>query len=328
MISYLGVWGSLTAGVWFLFSTADNLASAELKAGLAEWLKRSGPQSAIVNWPKKYIQLFESLFGPKHFSQKCVWRSFGASLISFTVVGIIYASARWESVVLIWNSMLADNLVAIIIPLAVLANAVPDYLSLLETRILLNYLKEGKSFKIQFLILALDFILSGIIFYACVVFGNAFALTISTLIYGYLASYENNFDWNGLAYTLEIFITTLNISSIASLVQEHIINDFLFTAWVPNSTDIEPVYFDGLGISYEIFRVPTTPWLYSTFLTSIWIYLFLFSSLAIRTLFIFSKFITKHESVLQLQVKPIAKLGYILILAISFGFAVAAPFAL
>ena len=153
--------------------------------------------------------------------------------------------------------------------------------------------------------------------------------TSMVLFYGYFIVDEDVVpNWNGLSYFPEILVTNFNHVYGNILHYESMRDDFVFPLWSVPTINFQEENYGGVIIILLDLRIQTTPWLYSTFFTSVWIYLFLLGSVAIRTLVLFSSVIVRWERYIQLEAKPIAMIGYALILLITLIFILAAPFVL
>jgi class 3 adenylate cyclase len=136
--TYVFAWAAATAGIWFLFDKAELAMSQESRNRLAAWLRHSGLWGAVDSVPAQFSELFDRVFGERHLTWRCFFRSAVASIVTVWVVGLVWAVQNPpESVV--------DGLALFLgLTLAgILFNLVPDYVSLLETRYLLRRLDRG-----------------------------------------------------------------------------------------------------------------------------------------------------------------------------------------
>ena len=127
------VWfGGLWAVLLFIrkvFKDADNELDPEKRQFLAEELARN-KNWASGSWIPDFTLVFDRFFGKKHLRWRCISRSILISLISFFVL-------IWLTTTGTDSYMFREPLIIVIL-WAVLFNPIADYLSLLETRILLN----------------------------------------------------------------------------------------------------------------------------------------------------------------------------------------------
>ncbi len=166
---YIASWLSITAGVYGLFSKAGDLLKKESREKLAQSLKGLDlPEKA--NWPEMFADLFDRVFGEKHFSFKCFLRSAIASMLfavvtALTLEGATRGTASAFEMVTRTIALEGALFTVIILGVALLfVNAIPDYLSLYETRIILNWMKKSPSRGRILVVLCLDTLLTGAIF--------------------------------------------------------------------------------------------------------------------------------------------------------------------
>ena len=83
VVAYIGAWLATIGTVWVLFDRAERIASDEVKHSLRRWLRREvNPSGIRTKWPETFAGVFDSVFGKRHLSWRCVWRSCIASLIA------------------------------------------------------------------------------------------------------------------------------------------------------------------------------------------------------------------------------------------------------
>ncbi len=219
--------------------------SIEAKKTLSLWLRGSYEST----WSHHFCDIFDTLFGKRHLSVSCFIRSSVASFLSvlalfflFThVLGIL--ETRTEENLTLWQVILFGALI----------NIIPDYLSLFETRWVLQRFEKVRSFSGQSLVLLLDTFFTGAI--------------------------------------ISVFIALFKIFRGETLL-----------------ASIEMVAL------YSVFSI----FFYSTFLTSVWAWLYCLTTWVMR---VFSR--TGLSSLLDVEKSPmsqIAFVGSITILIISFTF--------
>src|ERR1035437_5148429 len=80
--------GVLAGMVWKFFERVEAVLTDQTKLEVAVWLvgrKPLGPK--IGPWPDTFAKVIDRVFGTKHLSWKCFWRSCGASLLMSMVTG-------------------------------------------------------------------------------------------------------------------------------------------------------------------------------------------------------------------------------------------------
>jgi len=131
----LAAGGVLAGIVWKFFERVESVLKDDPKLEIAIWLLGVKVGQKLEPWPGTFAKVFDRVFGSDHFPWKCFWRSCVAS--SFT-----------------WAACFAATFVAIRLPshnyriarvylfarmlIALFANVLPDYLSLLQTRRILK----------------------------------------------------------------------------------------------------------------------------------------------------------------------------------------------
>jgi len=171
----LAVGGGFLGMAW----KADELLSDEIKEDIGLWLLCAEPKTAeryARKWPKYISTLFDQIFGEKHLSWKCFRRSCVASLVSFIIFTFIYFQTSAPLDLVEDNGWLITILT--IGFLSTILNFLPDYFSLLETRVIIYRLRNSKLVIHQLFWLLVDLILTMIII--AFVF-NIFALAIILL---------------------------------------------------------------------------------------------------------------------------------------------------
>jgi len=123
--------GGVLAGiVWKFFERVEAVLTDQTKFEIAVWLvgvKPFGPK--IQPWPDTFAKVFDKVFGKQHLSLKCFVRS--------AVISFAFAS----SIFLVKPPLPSVPLAYVLWPMAgviVISNLLPDYISLLETRVVLR----------------------------------------------------------------------------------------------------------------------------------------------------------------------------------------------
>jgi|HubBroStandDraft_6_1064221.scaffolds.fasta_scaffold345944_2 hypothetical protein len=136
--------------VWGFFKGVESVLTDDTKLEIAIWLVGVKPLGPLVQpWPETFAKLFDRVFGKRHLTWRCFWRSSIASLLSY--IGCSF---------LLTSSTLFDMLGQL--PVVLFVAVVPDYVSLLKTRRFIGSLERHRSVAIQSIVLFLDF-LTGLI---------------------------------------------------------------------------------------------------------------------------------------------------------------------
>jgi hypothetical protein len=146
--TYLGTGSApvVVAGFVFgVFELGEKLASPQARTALTHWLQTAEVRK-VAGLPQYTMEIFQRIFGERHFSLQCLWRStafsVGSMLVLFFMVQLIrgifvfpvlikYREIQftWLSFMLVWLGW------AILI----------DYLSLLKTRVILHLFIRAKT---------------------------------------------------------------------------------------------------------------------------------------------------------------------------------------
>jgi hypothetical protein len=147
--------GVLYGIVWRCFAGVESLLKPDAKLSIALWILERKPLSP--SWPGTFAAMFDRVFGEKHLSEKCFYRSAIVSYIARLLVGA-YVDANWKFTWLwdyhgIWD----------LIVWGFFGNVIPDYISLLETRFVLSLVQRTRSTTLKLLGVILDFVLTSTI---------------------------------------------------------------------------------------------------------------------------------------------------------------------
>lgn len=81
-----GVAGTLFYGIQKFFKEVEDKLADDTKSEIAGWLVEFRIADRVQNWPNTFAKLLNKVFGEKHFSWKCFWRS---AVCSFAVIWLI-----------------------------------------------------------------------------------------------------------------------------------------------------------------------------------------------------------------------------------------------
>ena len=85
---YLMAWAATTGGLWFLFEKAERAVSDETRTSLGQRLGDIDQTVRLRSIPDHFATLFDTLFGERHWSEKCFIRSMIASTVTVGVISI------------------------------------------------------------------------------------------------------------------------------------------------------------------------------------------------------------------------------------------------
>lgn len=253
--AFLASWLMLCGAIWKLSEKLESVSSVEAKESLTTWLSIVQPGQWLEKLSERFTNAFDSIFGEKHFSWKCFRRSSFASIIAVAITICIWIAIRPNQLQESFDKFGTGFIVGFYFGISIITNSIPDYLSLLETRVAINYLKTNSKFNVS-LILILD------------------------------------------------FLATILIASIPIILIEILADKNMFLSAIKLSTFAEGKV--NLGIFF-----------YSTFFTSIWLWLFLFSGFILRMSPLINTAMSGARHSLNIQEKPFLSIATISIVLLS-----------
>ena len=154
--------GVLVGIVWKFFERVEAVLTEQAKFEIAVWLvgrKKFAPK--VQPWPETFAKVFDRVFGVRHLSWKCFWRSCVASYSLFLLILCLYSLASSElnliKSVFDWKWLV----LTLIFPFVM--NALPDYVALLSTRLVLAGMRRTDKGVAWIVLLALDLWLTTVI---------------------------------------------------------------------------------------------------------------------------------------------------------------------
>lgn len=189
---YTASWFGMMAGVWALFDRAEKVASKESKQWLSTWLQNIETPTTNSS-PATFNHIFNRVFGEKHFSVRCVGMSVLASITFLAILIAFWAAIRIEDAAELFSS--SGGLSSVLL-LGGFLNILPDYISLLQTRVFIRLLAKATSLRRTVILIVADFILTGLIFLA------SFGLFWIAVIF----SSRSTFDWGSFQEFIRLLL--------------------------------------------------------------------------------------------------------------------------
>jgi hypothetical protein len=156
--------GGVLAGiVWKFFERVEAILTDQTKLEIAVWLlgrKKFGPK--MQPWPGTFAKVFDRVFGTKHLSWKCLWRS-TIAVLATTVIVLLYQLTRLEmqtGAPILSATGIHHDIIAYLLIGPMIASVLPGYLSLLQTRLILHFMRQTTDAKKWLLYLLSDFVLT------------------------------------------------------------------------------------------------------------------------------------------------------------------------
>lgn len=286
MIAGLLAWLGTCTGVLALFSFADKAASPEGKVR-ARALLDFGWKDTVTQWPSVFVEMFDSIFGERHFTWKCIGRSCVASLAAVLLCTAISEWLTDDPVILIGSIRI--TIVGVWNPygflmFAVLINLIPDYFSLLQTRRVLRQLESGASWLGVLAWLVVDSILTFFLFFL-----HLYALGVLLRIVLVGEGLYIPDIWHFLRQTLRAFM------------------------FYP----VQSPAGESTQVTFGIF-------LWSTYFTSVWLWLYALATFAGKLLLPILNRIEGFKKLVDLDNKPFLALGWLSVMIVTVLFALGA----
>ncbi len=158
-------WGwaaGLAGSMLGLTLLAGKLLNPGIKDSIALWLMGAESEQS---WSRSFCALFDAVFGARHLSLKCLWRSALASLVAVVVIWLLMGEFGAIGV-----RLEAELSLGAVLGYALAVNLAADYVSLLETRWLLGQMHRIRSVLAQAAVLLADLAVSAAIIWLAIRF--------------------------------------------------------------------------------------------------------------------------------------------------------------
>ena len=162
----------LATVVWKFFERVEAILTDQTKFEIAVWLVSVSATDKVRSWPRLFAAMFDRVFGTEHFSWRCFIRACLASSATAGLAWLLAYSGKFVSDTVLseltgmgYNH---DGQLRIFtvdgfsdfLGTMFMMNALPDYVSLLKTRYLLQSLTVSRSLPRLMSVLVLDAALS------------------------------------------------------------------------------------------------------------------------------------------------------------------------
>jgi hypothetical protein len=285
-VTYLAAWLGLIGGIWTLFERTETALNAEVKDRVGEWLQNQVKDGRKHDWTVLFREMFDSLFTKDHFSFRCFFRSCIASATAIVAMFVIVTIAQggwdaWQGTYFFQDNKAKASLM--LLGYSILSNALPDYVSLLETRLVIHWMTRANGY-VRAILVLVDIVLTFVIF----IFGLLLAMSLLYFMTG------------GKSMPLGM------IWSMPQLVDlcRSVVNGSLFWA--------DGHWYDGLW----------AVWLYPAYLTSFWIWLFVVGGSVIKALDAASSTLRRFMLNLDLKAKPLRSIAVVCMLIVTLPFVI------
>ncbi|MCK4798941.1 MAG: hypothetical protein KAT05_16315, partial [Spirochaetes bacterium] len=164
ILNLIGAWTASLTGIAILFKAMEYTTPKDKKRSAANWLKSIADKSTsntIVDSPQWFVESFDRIFGEKHLTWRCILISSISSIIAVFVMFIVWGLLSPRLFIEIVKYK--PDIIVSVFSGCLLLNLVPDYISLLETRWIMNNVADVK-IRVLSKIIILDAIITGFIF--------------------------------------------------------------------------------------------------------------------------------------------------------------------
>ena len=178
----VGTYAAICRTIYWFAEKGDGLISDETKLELKGRILNLKTPETMRNWPMLFAHWFDRVFGEKHLSWQCFFRSCLASLAAVLLVTLVWAALRFDELGFVlsgfWNAPSKLELLQGILLYFLALNLLPDYASLLETRYIIKLMGNSNSLALHTMLLALDAIVTLLIAVALPLFLALFSFSI------------------------------------------------------------------------------------------------------------------------------------------------------
>jgi len=263
------------------------------KKDISKWLKNIDPDEPVKNWPEQFAAVFDRLFGEKHLTWKCFVRSSFASIIAVFLMTLIWGVLRSDDFVGYFTSTPLTHVLIRFVFWILLFNLLADYVSLLETRLVIRFMKSSRLSKI--LGLATDFILTAGIYFIGFIVGSIISGVVIEILY------ESLVDWEPTSRNEILSFETL-LSVFFPLGQ------------------------GGLNEMIQLkctdHQLPFGIYFYSTFFTSLWLWLYVISGFTVKLTQKLNISLNWLKKYLDIDQKPLRSMALVSIMMVTIIFIV------
>jgi len=285
--TFLG-WTALLAGVWFLFDKSESVASQDTKLRITRWLKGLDLDATASTWPATFITLFDGVFGKRHLSWLCFLRSCVASSSVVGIALLVWAAFNWNRIAIKYGTSGLVTFVALVV-LTTCVSLVPDYVSLLKTRCIIQQMRGIGSYPWIATLLALDLFTTG-----CLALG-----AYAGVLLGFEALSKATGNQPAPVSLLPVLVGSIRTGNFGYIIP------------------LPPGY---QGVTRIEDGVPFAIWFFAAFFTSMWAALYALSVTAVRIAHAFGVGISAFRDFFDIEKKPLTSLGFVATLLVSIGF--------
>lgn len=272
----------IMAAVAKAFDWADDGLSQEGRAKLSLWLKSVPGAEQINAWANVFPDLIARIFGDRAFSLKFFLRSCIASLVAVTIAELLSIAVLGRKTLTSGDGWLAYETLGYYLLLAIPINCIPDYFSLLFSRFVVRQMANRPSPFRVLVLLVLDSVASLAISISAIALLAPFMNLFGPL--GAIDLYAHNFREQISMFVLVVMTYTQTLVTLGG--------------WGP---------FLRLYVFGSLF-------------TSIWVWLYVVGSVALRVLLNAQRLWVKLLPFLSVEDKPMQAVGRVAAVLAGLGY--------
>jgi hypothetical protein len=271
--THIAVGGGLFYAVVKFFDTVGDRLNEQTRLEIAVWLLDLRTAQRVEPWPATFAKVFDRVFGERHLSWKCFIRSAVCSYIAVIVTMACLVAAHHGLPDSSWKYTLV-----IIVAGGSVGNIIPDYISLLETRLILRWLSRSDNWLLLTTLLICDLAVT-------------FTLALTGAMSAEIADYAI-VGWWRLGPSIWPEISGIAARKIQFTV---------LSLWL-NPGSVFDLFLDPI-----ILRV----WLFAAFFTSIWLWLYAGAGFLLKGARRFDRLVAWMTAHMDIEKKPLQSIGLV-----------------
>jgi hypothetical protein len=197
--------GALLAGiVWKFFERVEAVLTDQTKLEIAVWILGVKIGHAVDPWPDTFAKIFDRVFGTQHMSWKCFTRS---AIASYAALCLVILWEPFHHPTYAWGEPFFQTALGTLYD-GFWGNVLPDFLSLLESRYILGFMRRTMAGSRLIGWVFLDAIIT-----------SGIGLAVSHVVLSYFWVSENPTQWSWtVAAIREHFVDSRQVNRTLSLV--------------------------------------------------------------------------------------------------------------
>ena len=134
-------WSLVTGGIWKLFERAEKIIRPERKQLTSQWLESADMERPFRRVANSFTHAFDAVFGSKHLSFRCFFRSCLASYVLTAVLFLLWSALDPRRMRYFQEHRYYSIMFVVVI--TAFLNIIPDYISLLKTRYVIGTMQNA-----------------------------------------------------------------------------------------------------------------------------------------------------------------------------------------